>query len=71
MRAELGLFKGLNPTVTLSSVLIVIVFVVSCVLQAEQAGEVFKAMSEFVVQQFKWFYLSLVTGVLGCRFTWP
>ncbi|MDH4585593.1 BCCT family transporter [Pseudomonas sp. BN415] len=65
MRAESGLFKGLNPTVTLGSVLIVIAFVVSCVLQAEQAGDVFKATSSFVLQQFKWFYLALVTGVLG------
>ncbi|MCO6058437.1 BCCT family transporter [Pseudomonas sp. MOB-449] len=65
MRAQSGLFKGLNPAVTLSSVLIVIVFVISCVLKAEQAGDVFKVTSDFVLQQFKWFYLGLVTGVLG------
>lgn len=65
MRADSGLLKGLNPTVTLSSVFLVLVFVVSCVLYAERAGEVFQASSDFVLQQFKWFYLSVVTGVLG------
>ncbi|MBT8766900.1 BCCT family transporter [Metapseudomonas boanensis] len=65
MRAESGLFKGLNPVVTLSSVLLVIAFVVSCALQAEQAGEVFKATSDLILKDFKWFYLGLVTGVLG------
>ncbi|WAG77704.1 BCCT family transporter [Metapseudomonas furukawaii] len=65
MRAESGLMKGLNPTVTLSSVLMVLAFVVGCVLHAEGAAKVFQASSDFVLQQFKWFYLSVVTGVLG------
>ncbi|MFZ3205398.1 MAG: BCCT family transporter [Pseudomonas sp.] len=65
MRAQSGLFKGLNPTVTVVSKLLVIGFVVLCAVLAEQAGAFFQHTSDFILDNFKWFYLSLVSGVLG------
>ena len=65
MRAQSGLLKGLNPTVTVASKLLVIGFVVLCAVLAEQAGAFFQHTSDFILDNFKWFYLSLVSGVLG------
>lgn len=65
MRAESGLMKGLNPTVTVTSLVAVITFVLFCALFAESAGAVFQSSSDFILQNFKWFYLALVSGVLG------
>ncbi|MCY1392358.1 Glycine betaine/proline betaine transporter BetS [compost metagenome] len=65
MRAESGPLKGLNPTVTLVSIVAVVVFVLFCALFAEAAGAVFQTTSDFILQNFKWFYLAAVTGVLG------
>ncbi|WP_028629302.1 BCCT family transporter [Metapseudomonas resinovorans] len=65
MRAESGLLKGLNPTVTVTSLVAVITFVLFCALFAESASAVFQSTSDFILQNFKWFYLALVSGVLG------
>ena len=65
MRAESGLLKGLNPTVTIWSLLAVVAFVLFCALFAEHAAAVFQRASDFILQNFKWFYLISVTGVLG------
>ncbi len=65
MRAESGLLKGLNPTVTIWSLLAVVVFVLFCALFAEHAAAAFQSASDFILQNFKWFYLISVTGVLG------
>lgn len=65
MRAESGLFKGLNPTVTSISLVAVIAFVLFCALFAAQAGVAFQHASDFILNNFKWFYLLSVTGVLG------
>ncbi|KXK67849.1 MULTISPECIES: BCCT family transporter [Pseudomonas] len=65
MRAESGLLKGLNPTVTIWSLLAVVVFVLFCALFAEHAAAAFQRASDFILQNFKWFYLISVTVVLG------
>ncbi|NKQ12594.1 BCCT family transporter [Pseudomonas sp. SST3] len=65
MRAQSGPFRGLNPTVTVISKLLVIGFVVLCAVLAEQAGAFFQNTSDFILGNFKWFYLSLVSSVLG------
>ncbi|MBF8756364.1 BCCT family transporter [Pseudomonas guariconensis] len=65
MRAKQGLFKGLNPTVTVWSLLIVMAFVVLCASQGEQAASVFKSASDAILDNLKWFYIALVSGVLG------
>ncbi|PRA26235.1 BCCT family transporter [Pseudomonas poae] len=64
MRANSGLFKGLNPTVTVVSVAIVVAFVLLCAIQGDQATAVFKTASDAILHDFKWFYLALVSGVL-------
>ncbi|MFJ9993485.1 BCCT family transporter [Pseudomonas putida] len=64
MRAKHGLFKGLNPTVTIWSLLIVMAFVALCASQGEQAAAVFKSASDAILANLKWFYIALVSGVL-------
>ncbi|MGE8623190.1 BCCT family transporter [Acinetobacter schindleri] len=68
MRATSGVFKGLNPTVTIISKVLVISFVLFCVLQAEQAGKTFEMISSILLQNAKWFYLGLLTLILGFLF---
>ncbi|WP_339412496.1 BCCT family transporter [Pseudomonas sp. EA_35y_Pfl2_R5] len=65
MRAQTGLLKGLNPTVTVVSKVLVIAFVLFCAIQAEQAGAFFQKASDFILNNFKWYYLSLVSAVLA------
>src|SRR5690606_33947671 len=65
MRTQSGLFGGLNPTVTVVSKLLVVGFVVLCAILAEEAGAFFQNTSDFILGNFKWFYLSLVSGILG------
>ncbi len=65
MRATSGLFKGLNPIVTMVSVAIVVTFVLLCAVQGDQATQVFKTASDAILDNFKWFYLALVSSLLG------
>ncbi|WP_175651801.1 BCCT family transporter [Pseudomonas sp. Marseille-P9899] len=65
MRASSGLFKGLNPTVTVVSVTIVLAFVMFCATLGDQATPAFKSASDAILDNFKWFYLALVSGLLG------
>ena len=64
MLATSGIFKGLNPTITVVSKVLVIAFVLFCALQAEQAGAAFQNIATFLLQNFKWFYILLMTGVV-------
>lgn len=68
MLATSGIFKGLNPTITIVSKVLVIAFVLFCALQAEQAGVAFESFSTMLLQNFKWFYIFLMTGVVGFLF---
>ena len=68
MLATSGIFKGLNPTITVVSKVLVIAFVLFCALQAEQAGVAFESFSTMLLQNFKWFYIFLMTGVVGFLF---
>ncbi|MFK0310439.1 BCCT family transporter [Pseudomonas sp. NPDC090233] len=65
MRAKQGLFKGLNPIVTVGSLSIVVAFVVLCASHGDQAAGVFKGASDAILDHLKWFYLALVSGILG------
>lgn len=68
MLATSGIFKGLNPTITVVSKVLVIAFVLFCALQAEQAGVVFEGIATTLLQNFKWFYILLMTSVVGFLF---
>lgn len=65
MRSQTGLLKGLNPTVTIASKILVIGFVLFCAILAEQAGAIFQNISNDVLNNAKWFYLALVSGILA------
>lgn len=65
MRNDSGLIRGVDPTVTIISKILVIGFVLFCGLMAKEAGAFFQEISDSILNNFKWFYLSLVTGVLG------
>ena len=65
MRAKEGLFKGLDPIVTVGSLSIVVAFVVLCAAYGDQAAGVFKGASDAILDHLKWFYLALVSGILG------
>ncbi|UTW10680.1 BCCT family transporter [Marinobacterium rhizophilum] len=64
MRSDNGLVRGVDPIVTVISMIVVIGFVIFCGLQAEAAGAFFQQISDNILNNFKWFYLSVVTGVL-------
>ncbi|MBE3175375.1 BCCT family transporter [Enterobacter cloacae complex sp. P29RS] len=64
MRATSGLLKGLNPTVTIASKILVISFVLFCAILANQAGKSFESISESLLYGMKWFYIGIVTLVL-------
>ncbi|WP_460157106.1 BCCT family transporter [Pseudomonas sp. S2_H10] len=64
MRAESGLLKGLNPSVTLASITTVVLFVLFCAFMDEQAAKAFETASTFILTNFKWYYLALLSGVL-------
>ncbi|OLO10491.1 choline transporter [Chromohalobacter japonicus] len=65
MRSTSGPFKGLNPTVTIASKVLVIGFVIFCAVLAEQAGAIFQDVSTIILNNAKWFYLAVVSGVLA------
>ncbi|MDE2194974.1 BCCT family transporter, partial [Pseudomonas sp.] len=65
MRAQSGMLKGLNPNVTVASILAVISFVLFCAFKDEQSVKVFEMASGFILHNFKWYYLALISGILG------
>jgi choline/glycine/proline betaine transport protein len=64
MRADSGIHKGLNPTVTLWSQFIVFSLVIFAAGWTETAGGVFSIAKDFLVSTMKWFYLAIVAGFL-------
>ncbi|MFJ3487403.1 BCCT family transporter [Pseudomonas sp. NPDC090202] len=65
MRAQSGILKGLNPTVTVASLIGVIMFVVFCAFNDQQSSKAFEMASVFILHNFKWYYIALISGVLG------
>ena len=64
MRATSGILKGLNPTVTIASKVLVIGFVLFCAIMATQAGQYFETIANQLLHDFKWFYIGSVSLVL-------
>jgi len=69
MKSDSGLVRGIDPTVTIISKILVIGFVIFCGLMAKEAGAFFQEVSDSILYNFKWFYLTVVTGVL-CLLIW-
>ena len=65
MKATYGMLKGLNPTVTIASKIIIIGFVLFCAILANQAGQYFETISGVLLNSMKWFYIGLVSLVVG------
>ncbi|MDF5533861.1 BCCT family transporter, partial [Vibrio parahaemolyticus] len=65
MRATSGILKGLKPTVTIASKIVVIGFVLFGAILANQAGQYFETISGILLQNMKWFYIGLVSLVVG------
>ena len=65
MKATYGMLKGLNPTVTIASKIIIIGFVLFCAILANQAGQYFETISGVLLNNMKWFYIGLVSLVVG------
>ncbi|WP_290702073.1 BCCT family transporter [Amphritea sp.] len=64
MRTDNGMFRGIDPTVTLISKILIIGFVVVCGVLADKAGALFTEMSGNILHHFKWFYLVMASGIL-------
>lgn len=64
MRAESGWLKGLNPTVTVVSKAIVIVFVLFAILNAELANQTFNTVKDGIIFALKWYYVAIVAFFL-------
>lgn len=65
MRSTTGFFRGLNPTVTIVSKLFIFAFVWFCIALADEAGKIFETVSNLLLHNVKWFYLGLMTLVVG------
>lgn len=59
-----GGFRGVDAGITLISLLIIAAFVGFCAVMGEQAGALFGELSTAILQNFKWFYLSMASAVL-------
>ncbi|HHK3207802.1 TPA: BCCT family transporter [Acinetobacter baumannii] len=64
MRTTTGVMKGLNPTVTIVSKLLLFIFIAFCIFKEKQAGEYFQLISNTLLQNAKWYLLLLATSLL-------
>ena len=64
MSSSTGMFRGVDARITLVSTLIIVAFVSFCAVMGERAGAVFGELSTSILLNFKWFYLTLASGVL-------
>ncbi|MBH0015610.1 MULTISPECIES: BCCT family transporter [Pseudoalteromonas] len=65
IRAKSGIFKGLNPTVTIASKVILIAFILFIVILANKAGHYFETLATFLLYNMKWFSIGLVSLVVA------
>lgn len=64
MRTDNEIFKGIDLTVTLTSKILIIGFVIICGVLADKAGALFTEISGDILHHFKWFYLAMASGIL-------
>jgi choline/glycine/proline betaine transport protein len=63
-RAESGFFKGLNPTMTLISMMVIIAFVLFGSFWTEIAADIFKVLRVYIISGLKWYYIGIVAFFL-------
>ena len=64
VRAESGFFKGLNPTVALMSIFVILVFVLYGTLMTESASEMFENLKANIIWGLNWYYIGVVAFFL-------
>lgn len=60
MVAKHGLLKGMNPVSTIIAMVVITLFVLAGVFFTEQSGAVFNAMSGWILDYLKWYYIGMV-----------
>jgi len=60
MTANHGWLKGMNPVTTLFSMAIITAFVLAGVFYTEQSGALFSAVSGWILDYLKWYYIGIV-----------
>jgi choline/glycine/proline betaine transport protein len=63
-RSQSGFFKGMNPTVAMSSKLVIIIFVLFGALMTETAFQVFEALKKNIILGLNWYYIGVVAFFL-------
>jgi len=64
VRAESGFLKGLNPTVALMSIFVILVFVLYGTLMTESASEMFENLKANIIWGLNWYYIGVVAFFL-------
>ncbi|MEK8021118.1 MAG: BCCT family transporter [Candidatus Parabeggiatoa sp.] len=62
--AESGFFKGLNPTVAVMSIFVILVFVLYGTLMTESASEMFDNLKANIIWGLNWYYIGVVAFFL-------
>ncbi len=62
--AKSGFFKGMNPTMGIASMVMILIFVGFTIQNVEYAGEVFAKGKDFIIGTLDWFYVLVVNLVL-------
>ena len=64
MQAQSGWLKGLNPTVAIISMAVVVLFVLFGALMTDTASLVFDSVKDAILYAMKWYYIAVVAGLL-------
>lgn len=60
MRASKGLFKGLNPTMAMTALTVITLFLLFGVFVPETAASWFVGAKDQIIAGFKWYYILVV-----------
>lgn len=60
MRATKGLLKGLNPTMAMTALTVVTLFLLFGVFDPDTAGTWFTGAKDTIIAGFKWYYILVV-----------
>ena len=62
--ASSGLFAGMNPTMGIASMVMILAFVGYTISDVEASGEVFASAKNFIINTMDWFYVIVVNVAL-------
>lgn len=64
MLGKNGFLKGMSPAATISSLIIVVLFVVVGALFPDAAATLFDSISGYLINNFKWYYIAILALML-------